>query len=63
MVKLRTRQEIIEDLALNHVERQILLSGNVLRRDMKEDYGYDSVIDTFDEQGQPDNLSFMVQLK
>ena len=63
MKKLRTRQHIIEDLGLNHIERQILLSGNILRRDMKEDYGYDSVIDTFDEQGQVDNLSFMVQLK
>ena len=63
MKKLRTRQHIIEDLGLNHIERQILLSGNILRRDMKEDYGYDSVIDTFDEQGQVDNRSFMVQLQ
>ena len=63
MKKLRTRQHIIEDLGLNHIEKQILLSGNILRRDMKEDYGYDSVIDTFDAQGQVDNRSFMVQLQ
>ena len=30
MKKLRTRQHIIEDLGLNHIERQILLSGNIL---------------------------------
>ena len=29
MKKLRTRQHIIEDLGLNHIEKQILLSGNI----------------------------------
>ena len=63
MVKLRTRQEIIEDLALNHVERQILLSGNVLKRKGDIDYDYDGAIETFDEEGRINNLSLMIQLK
>ena len=63
MKKLRTREHIIEDLGLNHIERQILLSGNVLKRNQGYDYGYDGTIDTFDSIGQTDNLSFFVQLK
>ncbi len=63
MKKRRTRQHIIEDLGLNHIERQILLSGNVLRRFSDNDYGYDGMIDTFDEQGLAHNLQLMVQLK
>ena len=63
MVKLRTRQQIIEDLALNHIERQILLSGNVLKRKGDIEYDYDGAIVTFDEEGQINNLSLMVQLK
>ena len=63
MKKLRTRQHIIEDLGLNHIERQILLSGNVLRRFRENDYGYDGMIETFNEQGEAENLIFMIQLK
>ena len=63
MKKLRTRQHIIEDLGLNHIEKQILLSGNVLNRNSGSDYGYDGMVDTFDEQGQVDNINFMFQLK
>ena len=63
MKKLRTRQHIIEDLGLNHIEKQILLSGNILRRFSENDYGYDGMIDTFNEQGETENLSFKIQLK
>jgi Domain of unknown function (DUF4365) len=63
MKKRRTRQHIIEGLGMNHIERQILLSGNVLRRFLDNDYGYDGMIDTFDVQGQAHNLQIMVQLK
>ena len=63
MVKLRTRQQIIEDLALNHIERQILLSGNVLERNKDDNYDYEGVIDLYNEQGQVSNLSLAVQLK
>ena len=63
MKKLRTRQHIIEDLGLNHIEKQILLSGNILRRFGENDYGYDGMIDTFNEQGETENLSLKIQLK
>lgn len=63
MKKRRTRQHIIEDLGLNHIERQILLTGNVFRRFGDHDYGYDGLIETFDEHGQTDNPIFNVQVK
>ena len=63
MKKIRTRQHIIEDLGLNHIEKQILLSGNVLRRKGDIEYDYNGAIVTFDEEGKINNLSLMVQLK
>jgi hypothetical protein len=63
MKKRRTRQHIIEDLGLNHIERQILLSGNVLRRFSDYDYGYDGMIETFNELGEVQNEGIMIQLK
>ena len=63
MKKRRTRQHIIEDLGLNHIEKHILVSGNVLRRFAAYDYGYDGMIDTFNEHGEAENLSFKIQLK
>ncbi len=63
MKKLRTRQHIIEDLGLNHIERQILLSGNIFRRHGDHDYGYDGVIETFNQQGETENPVFKIQLK
>ena len=63
MKKRRTRQHIIEDLGLNHIERQILLTGNVLRRFGDHDYGYDGMIETFTEQGEAHNLTYKIQLK
>jgi imidazolonepropionase-like amidohydrolase len=63
MKKRRTRQHIIEGLGLNHIERQILLSGNVLRRFSEYDYGYDGMIETFNELGETQNRAFMIQLK
>jgi Domain of unknown function (DUF4365) len=47
----------------NHIERHILYAGNILRRYSQNDYGYDGKIDTFNEQGEALNRSFMIQLK
>jgi hypothetical protein len=63
MKKRRTRAHIIEGLGLNHIEKHILIAGNVLRRFSGDDYGYDGMIETFHENGEAHNLSFMVQLK
>ena len=63
MKKLRTRQHIIEDLGLNHAERQVLLAGNVFRRFGDNDYGYDGMIETFHINGETENKVIMIQLK
>jgi hypothetical protein len=38
--KTRTREHVIADLAVNHVERQVLLCGFTLER-IVHDYGLD----------------------
>ncbi len=63
MRKQRTRQHIIEDLGFNHVEKQVLLAGYVLRRNSQHDYGYDGLIHTFNEQGEAENFFMSFQLK
>jgi hypothetical protein len=63
MKKRRTRQHIIEGLGLNHIEKHVLLSGNVLRRFSDYDYGYDGQIETFNELGETQNQAFLIQLK
>ena len=63
MRKRRTRQHVIEGLGLNHIEKHILISGNVLRRYSEYDYGYDGAIEMFNELGEKQNRMFMIQLK
>jgi Domain of unknown function (DUF4365) len=63
MKKRRTRAHIIEGLGLNHIEKHILLTGNVLRRYSEYDYGYDGSIEMFNELGEIQNRELMIQLK
>ena len=63
MRKHRTRQHIIEDLGINHVERQILYAGYTLYRYTHNDYGYDGIITTFSENGEVENTQIHIQLK
>ncbi len=60
--KRRTRQHVIADQSVNHVERFIIDEGHTAQR-MEKDYGYDLLLFTYDEQGfaEPDFLS--LQLK
>lgn len=51
MRKRRTREHIIADLSVNHVERFILRRGHVADR-VLFDYGYDLVLRTFDAGGE-----------
>jgi len=44
--KRRTREHIIADLGVNHVERHILLCGHTAER-VFYDYGYDLALTTF----------------
>lgn len=62
MRKRRTRQHIIEDLGFNHVERQVILTGCIIKRYFK-DYGYDGEIQTFDENGLYETGYVLFQLK
>ena len=63
MRKIRTRQHIIEDLGLNHVQRQVLKAGFVVQRYGENDYSYDGMIHTFDSNGESDNGMILFQLK
>ena len=63
MRKCRTRQHIIEDLGFNHVERHILLAGYTVNRFTYNDYGYDGLITTFNENGEIENFHIAFQLK
>jgi hypothetical protein len=48
--KQRTRQHVIADLSVNHVERLILEEGHTVQR-LGSDCGFDLVMWTFDNQG------------
>lgn len=60
--KTRTRQHVIADLAVNHLERQMLLCGFTGQR-VQHDYGYDFTGATFDEHGQVEGGVIFFQVK
>jgi hypothetical protein len=60
--KRRTREHVLADLSVNHVERQALLCGfSVLR--VSPDYGYDVFVFTFDTNGEVEPGELRLQLK
>ncbi len=60
--KRRTRQHVIADLSVHHVEGFILQEGHTAQR-FSSDYGYDLIMWTFDEQGYAEPGSVYFQLK
>src|SRR5204863_1457274 len=60
--KRRTREHVIADLSVNHVERLILGCGWVPRR-MNPDYGIDLYMETYDNRGEIENEGVWFQLK
>jgi hypothetical protein len=62
MRKRRTREHIIADLSINHVERFALRCGYVTDR-VLFDYGYDLILRTFDEIGEIEPDFLFIQLK
>jgi hypothetical protein len=60
--KQRTRQHVIADQSVNHVERFIIDEGHVAQR-IEKDYGYDLFLLTFDEQGYAEPGLVRLQLK
>jgi hypothetical protein len=60
--KRRTREHVIADLSENHLERQVLLKGHVLRRP-ERDYGVDVTMFHFADDGAIENGEVRFQLK
>ncbi|HEX5273248.1 MAG TPA: DUF4365 domain-containing protein [Gemmataceae bacterium] len=60
--KRRTRQHVIADQSVNHVERFIIDEGHIAQR-WGSDYGYDLTLITFDEDGYIEPASVYFQLK
>ncbi len=60
--KRRTRQHVIADLSVNHVERHALLCGYSVERP-EHDYGIDLVLFTYDANGEIENGEIKIQLK
>src|SRR3954471_20440350 len=57
-----TREHVIADLSVHHVEGFILEEGHTTQR-LSSDYGYDLVLFTYDEQGYIEPDSVYIQLK
>src|SRR5438552_10779743 len=60
--KQRTRQHVIADQSVNHVERFIIDEGHTAQR-ITTDYGYDMLMMTYDEQGYAEPGVVLLQLK
>ena len=60
--KLRTREHLIADLAVNHVERLALL-GNATVERLRSDYGIDLALFTFTTGGEPEPGNVYIQVK
>jgi hypothetical protein len=60
--KRRTRQHVIADLSVHHVEGFILDAGHTAQR-LGSDYGYDLMMNTFDEQGYVEPGTVYFQFK
>ena len=60
--KQRTRQHVIADQSVNHVERFIIDEGHTAQQ-FERDYGYDLLLSTYDEEGYLEPGSIYVQLK
>jgi len=58
----RTRKHVIADLAVNFVERQILLAGYTAERQV-HDYGIDLMVTTFSSEGETESGSISIQVK
>jgi len=60
--KRRTREHVIADLSVNHVERFVLRCGWTIQR-TTQDYGVDLLMETFNASGEPENGRVLFQLK
>ena len=62
MRKRRTREHVIADLSINHVERLVLRCGWTVER-TRYDYGIDLNMVTYSSEGEVENDSIAFQVK
>lgn len=62
MRKRRTREHVIADLSVNHVERLVLRCGWTVERS-RHDYGIDLDMHTYTPHGEVENGKILFQLK
>jgi hypothetical protein len=60
--KQRTRQHILANLSVNHVERFAFLCGHSVER-FFSDYGLDLIVLTYDRDGNAEQNHFYIQVK
>ena len=60
--KRRTREHVIADQSVNHLERFIIDAGHTAQR-LGSDYGYDLIVWAFDEQGYAEPGAIHFQFK
>lgn len=60
--KRRTREHVLEDLSVHHVEGFVIQEGHTVQR-IDGDYGYDLFVTTFDERGYVERGVVFVQVK
>src|SRR5436309_1383801 len=60
--KRRTREHVIADLAVNHVERQGLLCGYSFEQ-IVHDYGLDRILFTYNASGEIEDGEVFLQIK
>jgi hypothetical protein len=60
--KIRTREHVLAELAVNHVERQGLLCGYSLER-IRQDYGLDLILFTYNTDGELEDGDILLQVK
>jgi hypothetical protein len=59
---MRTREHVLADLSINHVERQVLLCGFSVDR-VQHDYGYDLSMATYNRGGEYEPGGVYIQVK
>lgn len=60
--KRRTREHVLADLSVNHVERFVLQCGFAVDR-LRQDYGLDLAVFTFDDEGFLESGVLWMQVK
>jgi len=60
--KTRTREHMIADLAVNHVEREVLLADGTLER-IVYDYGLDAIVQIHNADGEQEDGIVYFQIK